>query len=74
MMAATSMVRPRRMWWQISIAAWNEMHVRMENLLPAGKNLGTTHITNGCYRVHPVEWNIGESAGALAASLLQRAR
>jgi hypothetical protein len=41
--------------------------VRVENLLPAGKNLGTTHITNGCYRLHPVEWNIGEAAGALAA-------
>jgi hypothetical protein len=40
---------------------------RMQNLLPACKNLGTTHITNGCYRLHPVEWNIGESAGALAA-------
>lgn len=40
---------------------------RVENLLPACKNLGTTHITNGCYRLHPVEWNIGESAGALAA-------
>ncbi len=40
---------------------------RMENLLPASKNLGVTHITNGCYRLHPVEWNIGESAGALAA-------
>ncbi|MSU58956.1 MAG: FAD-dependent oxidoreductase [Pedosphaera sp.] len=40
---------------------------RMENLLPACKNLGATHITNGCYRLHPVEWNIGESAGALAA-------
>ena len=26
-----------------------------------------THITNGCYRLHPVEWNIGEAAGALAA-------
>src|SRR5206468_9538617 len=37
---------------------------RVENLLPACKNLGTTHITNGCYRLHPVEWNIGESAGA----------
>ncbi len=44
--------------------------VRMENLLPAAKNLGTTHITNGCYRLHPVEWNIGESAGALAAYCL----
>ena len=40
---------------------------RVENLLPACKNLGTTHITNGCYRLHPVEWNIGESVGALAA-------
>ena len=36
---------------------------RVENLLPACKNIGTTHITNGCYRLHPVEWNIGESAG-----------
>ncbi|MDX1980055.1 MAG: FAD-dependent oxidoreductase [Bryobacteraceae bacterium] len=40
---------------------------RMENLIPASKNIGTTHITNGCYRLHPVEWNIGESAGMLAA-------
>lgn len=40
---------------------------RVENLFPACKNLGTTHITNGCYRLHPVEWNIGEAAGALAA-------
>ena len=38
---------------------------RMENLLPAAKNLGVTHITNGCYRLHPVEWNIGEAVGAL---------
>lgn len=41
--------------------------VRLENLLPACKNLGVTHIANGCYRLHPVEWNIGESAGRLAA-------
>jgi hypothetical protein len=46
--------------------------VRMENLLPACKNLGTTHITNGCYRLHPVEWNIGEAAGALTAFCLQK--
>lgn len=44
--------------------------VRVENLLPACKNLGVTHITNGCYRLHPVEWNIGEAAGALAAHCL----
>ncbi len=45
---------------------------RVENLLPASKNLGVTHITNGCYRLHPVEWNIGESAGALAAHCVRR--
>jgi hypothetical protein len=45
---------------------------RVENLLAACKNIGTTHITNGCYRLHPVEWNIGESAGALAAFCLAR--
>ncbi|MBA3784697.1 MAG: FAD-dependent oxidoreductase [Acidobacteria bacterium] len=44
---------------------------RVENLLAASKNIGTTHITNGCYRLHPVEWNIGEAAGALAAFCLQ---
>ncbi|GAB3457771.1 FAD-dependent oxidoreductase [Actinophytocola sediminis] len=44
--------------------------VRLGNLLAAGKNIGTTHITNGCYRLHPVEWNIGEAAGALAAHCL----
>ena len=40
---------------------------RVENLLPACKNLGVTHVTNGAFRVHPTEWNIGEAAGALAA-------
>ncbi|MGI5289911.1 FAD-dependent oxidoreductase [Nonomuraea polychroma] len=44
--------------------------VRVRNLLAAGKNIGTTHITNGCYRLHPVEWNVGEAAGALAAHCL----
>jgi hypothetical protein len=44
----------------------------VENVLPACKNLGVTHITNGCYRLHPVEWNIGEAAGLLAAFSLQR--
>lgn len=46
---------------------------RVMNLLPGCKNIGTTHITNGAYRLHPVEWNIGESAGALAAFCLDRA-
>lgn len=44
---------------------------RVENLIPACKNLGVTHLTNGCYRLHPVEWNIGESAGCLAAEAIK---
>ncbi|WP_245753374.1 FAD-dependent oxidoreductase [Geodermatophilus ruber] len=45
---------------------------RVENLLAAGKNIGTTRITNGAYRVHPVEWSIGEAAGVTAAQAVQR--
>ncbi len=41
------------------------------NLLAAAKNIGVTHITNGCYRLHPVEWNIGEAAGMAAAEALR---
>src|SRR5579862_5884799 len=48
--------------------------VRLKNLLPACKNLGVTHITNGCYRLHPIEWNIGESAGLLAGYCLTHGR
>ena len=43
---------------------------RMKNLLPACKNIGSTHLTNGCYRLHPVEWNIGEVAGLLASFVI----
>lgn len=45
---------------------------RVENLLPANKNIGTTHITNGCYRLHPVEWSIGESVGLLVSYALKK--
>jgi hypothetical protein len=47
---------------------------RVDNVLAAAKNIGVTHITNGCYRLHPVEWNIGEAAGALAAFCIERKR
>ncbi|HVI44804.1 MAG TPA: FAD-dependent oxidoreductase [Chitinophaga sp.] len=46
--------------------------VRMDNLLPACKNIGTTHITNGCYRLHPVEWSIGEAVGLLVVWSLKK--
>lgn len=45
---------------------------RVENLLPANKNIGTTHITNGCYRLHPVEWSIGEAVGLLVTQCLSQ--
>ena len=57
--------------WPFQIPLGALIPVRVENLLPACKNLGVTHITNGCYRLHPVEWNIGEAAGALAAYCLE---
>jgi len=45
---------------------------RVNNLIPANKNIGTTHITNGCYRLHPVEWSIGEAAGMLINFALKK--
>lgn len=47
--------------------------VRLKNLIPSCKNIGCTHLTNGCYRLHPVEWNIGEVAGFLSAFCIDRA-
>ena len=32
--------------------------VKTKNLLAACKNIGTTHLTNGAYRLHPIEWAI----------------
>ncbi len=46
--------------------------VRMRNLFPACKNIGTTHITSGCYRLHPVEWGIGEAVGCLVSFALKQ--
>jgi hypothetical protein len=53
--------------WPFQIPLGALIPVRVDNLLPAAKNIGTTHITNGCFRLHPIEWNIGEAVGALAA-------
>lgn len=58
--------------WPFQIPLGAFIPVRVENLLTAAKNIGTTHITNGCFRLHPVEWNIGEVAGLLAAFCLSR--
>jgi len=58
--------------FQISLGAL--LPVRVQNLIPACKNIGVTHISNGCTRLHPVEWNIGEAAGALASFALAKRR
>jgi hypothetical protein len=53
--------------WPFEIPLGAMIPVRVKNLIPGCKNIGTTHLTNGCFRLHPVEWNIGEVAGYLAA-------
>ena len=58
--------------WPFQIPLGALLPVRIENVLPAAKNIGTTHVTNGCFRLHPVEWNVGEAAGLLAAYCLER--
>jgi hypothetical protein len=58
--------------WCQQIPLGSVLPVRVENLLPACKNLGVTSVTNGAFRLHPVEWNIGEAAGTLATYCLDR--
>jgi hypothetical protein len=66
--AGTNYVDISSLPFQIPLGAL--LPTRVENVLPGCKNLGTTHITNGCYRLHPVEWAIGEAAGTLASHCL----
>ena len=47
---------------------------KVTNLLAAGKNLGVTHLTNGAFRLHPVEWNIGEAAAVMASQMIRSGR
>lgn len=56
--------------FQIPLGAF--LPIRMKNLLAANKNIGTTHITNGCYRLHPVEWSIGEAVGLLSTYVIRK--
>ena len=51
--------------FQIPLGALIASDIR--NVLASCKNIGTTHITSGAYRVHPSEWAVGEAAGTLAA-------
>ncbi|NEQ31094.1 MAG: FAD-dependent oxidoreductase [Leptolyngbya sp. SIO4C5] len=40
--------------------------IATEGLILSSKSLGTSHITNAAYRMHPMEWAIGEASGFLA--------
>ena len=42
-----------------------------DGLILSSKSIGTTHITNAAYRMHAVEWAIGEASGHLAAFALK---
>jgi FAD dependent oxidoreductase len=42
----------------------------VSNLLAGSKDIGVTHIASGAYRLHPIEWAIGEAAGTAAAFAL----
>lgn len=37
-----------------------------DGLILSSKSIGTTHLTNAIYRMHPIEWAIGEASGFLA--------
>ncbi len=56
--------------YQIPLAAL--LSANISNLVAASKNIGTTHITNGAYRVHPTEWAIGAAAGMAAAAAISQ--
>ena len=54
----------------LPLGAFIPLHA--DNLLPACKNLGVTHLASACTRVHPVEWLVGEVAGLMAALLVDQ--
>jgi len=49
-----------------SLPAKSLIPMTADGLVLSAKSIGTTHITNAAYRMHPVEWAIGEASGFLA--------
>lgn len=58
--------------WPYQVPLGALIPIRTTNLLAACKNIGVTHLTNGAFRLHPIEWAIGEAAGHLAALSVAR--
>jgi FAD dependent oxidoreductase/S-layer homology domain len=46
--------------------------VNTDGLVLSSKSIGTTHLTNAAYRMHPIEWAIGEASGLLAAQAVAK--
>lgn len=63
--AGTSFARGHALPYQVPMGAL--IPETMNGLLAGAKNIGTTHMVNSAYRLHPIEWAIGEAAGTLAA-------
>lgn len=59
--------RPRP--YQVPLGALVSPELR--NFAVANKGIGVTQIANGAYRLHPVEWAIGEAAGLLSDFMLE---
>lgn len=49
-----------------SLPAKSLVPMATDGLVLSAKSIGTTHITNAAYRMHPMEWAIGEASGFLA--------
>ncbi len=49
-----------------SLPAKSLVPMTTDGFILSAKSLGTTHITNAAYRMHPMEWAIGEASGFLA--------
>ena len=49
-----------------SLPARSLIPMTTDGLILSAKSIGTTHITNAAYRMHPMEWAIGEASGFLA--------
>nr|WP_228024849.1 FAD-dependent oxidoreductase [cf. Phormidesmis sp. LEGE 11477] len=49
-----------------SLPATALVPMTIDGLVLSAKSIGTTHITNAAYRMHPMEWAIGEASGFLA--------
>ena len=56
--------------FQIPMAAL--LQDKVENFLPAAKNIGVTHLANGAFRLHPIEWNVGEASAVIASMAMQK--